>query len=216
VLCRCRYFVLYEYGGLYVDLDMECLRPIDASLNQSDCVVSQEPLEHATFLAPVGTPLVSNALMACRPGHPFMAHVIASLPAYTGWLTWNSVLWATGPYMLTTVYRDYRRRRRRQWNAADVVTVAAPGVFQPTPDDSMVDYMRRVCLRPDVADEQRALCARVTGYDFGRSGVYPAGAFTVHHWTHSWVGRRNDPYGLLNDRMKRFDVAELIQPVRHS
>jgi len=203
--------VLFQYGGLYADLDMECLRPIDAALNQSDCILSQEPLEHAQFLAPVGTPLVSNALMACRPGHPFFAHVIASLPSFTGWVTWNSVLWATGPYMLTTAYRDYQRRRRRRLDA-DVVTVAAPVVFHPTPDDSMVDYMRRVCLQPSVMAKQKALCGRLIGYDFGRSRVHPASAFTVHHWTHSWVGRRNDPYGLLNDRINLFHVEKLIQP----
>lgn len=202
--------MLYQYGGLYVDLDMECLRPIDAALNQSDCIISQEPLEHAEFLAPVGTPLVSNALMACRPGHPFFAHVLASLPSYTGWMSWNSVLWATGPYMLTTAYHDYQRRRRP--SNADMVTVEAPDVFHPTPDDSMVDYMRRVCLRPDVKVAQKALCGRLVAYDFGRSGVHSASTFTVHHWTHSWVGRRNDPYGLLNDKMQRFDVVELTQP----
>jgi len=202
--------VLYEYGGLYADLDMECLKPVNTALNQSDCVVSQEPLEHAEFLAPVGTPLVSNALMACRPGHPFFAHVITRLSSHAGWVTWNSVLWATGPYMLTTAYWEYERCRRR--SNGDVVAVAAPDVFHPTPDDSMVDHMRRVCLRPDVKLKQKVLCERLTAYDFGRSGVHSASAFTVHHWTHSWVGRRNDPYGLLNDRMKRFDIAELIQP----
>jgi len=202
--------VLYEYGGLYADLDMECLKPIDTALNQSDCIVSQEPLEHAEFLAPVGTPLVSNALMACRPGHPFFAHVISRLSSYTGWVTWNSVLWATGPYMLTTAYHHYERCR--PWSNADVVTVAAPDVFHPTPDDSMVDYMRRVCLRRDIKTKQKALCERLAAYDFGRSGVHSSSALTVHHWTHSWVGRRNDPYGLLNDKMKRFNVAELILP----
>jgi len=202
--------VLYQYGGVYADLDMECLRPIVTALNQSDCVIGQEPLEHAEFLAPVGVPLVSNALMACRSGHPFFAHIIASLSSYTGWVSWNSVLWATGPYMLTTVYGDYQRRRRRR-SRADVVTIAAPDVFHPTPDDSMVDYMRRVCLQPDVMTRQKALCGRLRGYDFGRSGVHSASAVTVHHWTHSWVGRRNDPYGLLNDKMKRFDVAELVK-----
>lgn len=207
----CRYFVLYEYGGLYADLDVECLRPIDGALkdSSSDCLLSQEPLEHAEFLAPVGAPLVSNALMACRPGHPFLAHVIAALPSHAGWIWWNSVLWATGPYMLTKVYHAYERGRR--WSSEDGVTVAAPDVFQPTPDDSMVDHMRRVCRGPGVAGRRRSLCGRLAAYDFGRSGAQPAGALTVHHWTHSWVGRRNDPYGLLNDQMKRFDVAELIQ-----
>jgi len=199
--------VLYAYGGLYADLDMECLKSVDTVLNQTECVVSQEPLEHAEFLAPVGTPLVSNALMACRPGHPFFAHVISRLSSYAGWVAWNSVLWATGPYMLTTAYRDYRPAASN----SDAVAVAAAGVFHPTPDASMVDYMRRVCLRPDVKTSQKGLCDRLTAYDFGRSGVHSASALTVHHWTHSWVGRRNDPYGLLNDRMKRFDVAELIQ-----
>jgi len=200
--------VLYEYGGLYADLDMECLKPVDTVLNLTDCVASQEPLEHAEFLAPVGRPLISNALMACQPGHPFFAHVIVGLSSYTGWVTWNSVLWATGPYMLTTAYREYRRQ---QSASSDMVAVAAADVFHPTPDASMVDYMRRECLRPDVKMSRKDLCERLTAFDFGRSGVHSSRALTVHHWTHSWVGRRNDPYGLLNDRMTRFDVAEIIQ-----
>ena len=45
--------VLYEYGEVYADLDMEALRPLDDIVTQYSCILSQEPLEHAHF-SPMG------------------------------------------------------------------------------------------------------------------------------------------------------------------
>jgi hypothetical protein len=215
-----RYFVLYEYGGLYVDLDMECLRPIDGAIDDKDCLLSQEPVEHALLLAPVGVPLVSNALMACRPAHPFFAHVISGLRSYTrSWLMTsnNDVLSTTGPYMLTTAYHRYNGagwwywlRRLTAAGSSPAVAVADADVFQPSPDDSMVDYMRQVCQHQQqpASGGKTSICARLNGYDFGRRTSDKA--YTTHHWTHSWVGRRNDPWGLLNEQLNRFDITELV------
>ena len=54
LLCFCRYFVLYEHGGVYADLDSECLKPIQPIVEDYSCILSQEPLEHAHFLGPLG------------------------------------------------------------------------------------------------------------------------------------------------------------------
>ena len=46
-----RYFILHKYGGVYVDLDFEALRPLDALLShKGDCVIGAEPSEHAVVL----------------------------------------------------------------------------------------------------------------------------------------------------------------------
>jgi hypothetical protein len=225
---------------------MECLRPFEKYLaNHSsrpgaDCIVSQEPIEHALFLAPHGVPLVSNALMACRPQHPFFARVTSGLPWYAGGrsgTSWNDVLRGTGPYMLTVAYRGYVQGN--DWiawllgmSSADgkhsPVQLAEADDFHPSPDDSMVDYMRQVCVESHQSSgadwwwawlgnlvsskstsvDEGAVCERLSAYDFGRRRS--SSAFTTHHWTHSWVGRRNDPWGLLNDLLKRFSVEELF------
>lgn len=234
---------------------MECLRSMEEFLvihsksPTADCFLSQEPEEHALFLAPHGAPLASNALMGCRPRHPFFAHVISGLDWYsTGWgrLVWNDVLRSTGPYMLTLSYREYWTRPGwMPWllglsRSSSLVQghlmplgLAAAGEFHPTPDDSMVDYMRQVCdnarsaaifstagrwfwqgggVSSDVSVRIGRACDRLRAYDFGRGRS--STAFSMHHWTHSWVGRRNDPWGLLNKHLKLFSIEELFDDRR--
>ena len=50
-----RYFLLYEYGGVYADLDFESLQPLDLFLGRKigttdvkvhGCIIGQEPFEH--------------------------------------------------------------------------------------------------------------------------------------------------------------------------
>ncbi|KAM5540450.1 hypothetical protein V8D89_005908 [Ganoderma adspersum] len=62
-----RYFVLYHYGGVYMDLDMGCLRPMDPLLVHSVILPRTKP---------VG---VSNDLMFAEKHHPFMAQTIHNL-----------------------------------------------------------------------------------------------------------------------------------------
>ncbi len=76
-----RYFVLYTFGGVYADLDMECLKPIDPLLFNRSCVFSEEPYEHVYILnRRVDDANVMNTIMACRPAHPFFKYLLAKLP----------------------------------------------------------------------------------------------------------------------------------------
>ncbi|MCA1553972.1 MAG: glycosyltransferase, group 2 family protein, partial [Chloroflexi bacterium] len=43
-----RYFVMAHYGGVYVDLDCECLRPLDTLLHGEQLVLGCEPDVHAS------------------------------------------------------------------------------------------------------------------------------------------------------------------------
>ena len=92
-----RYFVLYHYGGIYVDLDIGCLRPMDPLL------------VHPVILPrtkPVG---VSNDLMFAEKHHPFMAQTIHSLMKFDfSWvLNYPTVMFSTGPMFLSTQYGTY-------------------------------------------------------------------------------------------------------------
>ena len=197
-MLSCRYLVLYMHGGVYADLDMECLHSLDPVTTAHDCILSQEPEEHAHFLAPVGIPLVSNALMACRPGHPFFGDVIARLPSYAGWINWADILHATGPYMLTKAYHGLSNKPH----------LASPELFQPLVDSSMLDMMRQNCLpgsrqgsgsrtwSDTWVHNQRRMCAAIRGRSL--TDRAPSNAFTVHHFTHTWAGRKYDPKGVFN------------------
>lgn len=51
-----RYFILYHHGGLYADLDMEAVRPIEPLLRKHDhdfgVVLGSEPYDHGAIPPP--------------------------------------------------------------------------------------------------------------------------------------------------------------------
>eukprot|EP00798_Chlamydomonas_sp_ICE-L_P019947 gene19947-26655_t len=68
-----RYFVLYEYGGIYVDLDILCKKKLD-------------PLLHFNFTAPKTYPMgVSNDIMAAQKRDPFSHRLIHHLKDWDHW-----------------------------------------------------------------------------------------------------------------------------------
>ncbi|CCM03152.1 uncharacterized protein FIBRA_05274 [Fibroporia radiculosa] len=92
-----RYFILYHYGGIYLDLDIGCLRPLDALLTYP--VILPKTI-------PVG---VSNDLIFSEPGHPFMEQTIHGLMAFDhSWvLNYPTVMFSTGPMFLSAQYGLY-------------------------------------------------------------------------------------------------------------
>lgn len=86
-----RYFILYHYGGFYLDMDVESIKPLDNLLGEFELVLSKL----------VG---FSNAIMGTIPQHPLWLKVFEELknrqhnsdnktmPLYVGY--------STGPIML--------------------------------------------------------------------------------------------------------------------
>ena len=126
-----RYFVMYEYGGVYADMDFEALQSLSeivdddlrsenafresidlVSTESSDdnhvcAIVSQEPLIHAHVLYHVDR-LACNAITISAPGHPFWLHIIEY--ARTIWKDAkdkSDVLSTTGPKMMNEALRAY-------------------------------------------------------------------------------------------------------------
>lgn len=67
-----RYEILYKYGGIYVDADMECKRPVD------DLVRTARSIFAAWEVAGIWA---NNAFLGAQPGHPAMKQAIQALPA---------------------------------------------------------------------------------------------------------------------------------------
>ncbi|KAG1755586.1 glycosyltransferase family 32 protein [Suillus lakei] len=82
-----RYFILYHYGGIYLDLDIGC-----------------PPSSGSTI--PVG---VSNDLIFAEKGHPFLAQTIHNLVTFDhSWiLNYPTVMFSTGPMFLSFQYSLY-------------------------------------------------------------------------------------------------------------
>lgn len=108
-----RYLLLQTYGGLYVDLDFECLKPeFPLLLEDADFVAGKEPCDHARRYG--REHIICNALMASVPNHPFLEHVIARMTSHPhGWDVRHGrdILDSTGPFLLTDAYKDFKSKK---------------------------------------------------------------------------------------------------------
>jgi inositol phosphorylceramide mannosyltransferase catalytic subunit len=99
--------LLYRHGGVYADVDFECLRPVTPLLEDVDF-----------FVGAFKPGRVTNALIGSVPGHPLLARAIREIRPRS---TWGAVdKSGTGPSFL-----------RRMVKAFPDVTVFEPDVFYP-------------------------------------------------------------------------------------
>lgn len=158
-ICRVdavRYFLLRHYGGVYADLDFECLRPLDRLLDGRGLVVGLEPASHVAMHMPAARlkEIVCNAFMASEPRHPFWDHVIARLVESRGE---PSPLDATGPFFLTRALASYRDQRQVSLMPAELLYPA------------------------DTWD-----CSEGRLFDLEQWRRLTARAYAIHHWVGTW------------------------------
>jgi hypothetical protein len=98
-----RYLVLQHFGGVYADLDTECLQPFDTLIEGKELLLPLEPqlhLQSAPATAAGMRRVVGNAWMASAPGHPFWELVVTELRSRRHV---PGALESTGPFMLSSV-----------------------------------------------------------------------------------------------------------------
>jgi hypothetical protein len=89
-----RYELLYQHGGVWVDTDFECIKPIDGLLTGVDC-----------FAAWVTDQWLNNAIMGSVPGHPFIGRLIDGLPDSLAAFAGEAPRVVSGPQYLTRQWR---------------------------------------------------------------------------------------------------------------
>lgn len=90
-----RYEILHRHGGVYVDADLECLKPLDSLLPDVGCFAGWEVQDR----------WVGNTILGCTPGHPFMRALIANLPGNVQARAGCRPNKLTGPQYLTRIHR---------------------------------------------------------------------------------------------------------------
>jgi mannosyltransferase OCH1-like enzyme len=90
-----RYFILWEYGGIYADMDYECMKNFYHNLPKGRVSVSESPYKQNEH--------VQNALMASPPRHPFWGSLVETGIKVKHKGTWD----ATGPRLLDNVMQTY-------------------------------------------------------------------------------------------------------------
>lgn len=64
--------IIYRFGGVYADVDFECLRPLDLLNHTYDFYTALQPFD--AFFVQLGA-----ALFAAHPGHPILKHCIETI-----------------------------------------------------------------------------------------------------------------------------------------
>lgn len=84
--------ILHQFGGVYTDMDAECLKPLDPLLSRAGWVPR----------SPNDPTLVTNAVMGFEPAHPWLRRVLEGMPA-------NAEAWR-GRRLVDTVGGKYLTR----------------------------------------------------------------------------------------------------------
>lgn len=99
-----RYMIMYIYGGIYVDLDYNCLKSVEEIIGERDLVLVREPEEHENAM---NCQLISNSLMASTARNPFWLSVIDSIKckysAICSSVSVPTAVHTTGPKLLADV-----------------------------------------------------------------------------------------------------------------
>lgn len=103
-----RYFVLYHFGGMYLDMDTVCKEAFPF-----DQVESGPSPDYALFKSTLPTG-ITNDFMISTAKHPAYASAIAQLPVFFRntrfWARlqpYVTIMLASGPFFLTLVVKDY-------------------------------------------------------------------------------------------------------------
>lgn len=106
-----RYELLLQFGGVWVDCDLECMRPLDVLIRDVDCFAGWE--KQAQW--------VGNSILGSVPGHPFMRALVGGLAANVRRRIGARPAVMSGPQYVTRMYRGYAKQ----------VTVFAEATFYP-------------------------------------------------------------------------------------
>lgn len=107
-----RYMIIYKYGGVYADLDTECLNPINTWLNEDyDMIVCPETDIHYcqwTFAASAGHPVLKSVLDTIKEkllnpeyGSPHFVHT------HTGPSIWTEGINKALDFKIDNLISDY-------------------------------------------------------------------------------------------------------------
>jgi FkbM family methyltransferase len=109
-----RYEIIHRFGGVYLDGDMEALRPIDPLLEGFEFIAGRE-----------GSGAVCNALVGACAGHPLLKAIIDALPASCIANQRRGIPFQSGPGFLTRIIDG------GGWASRAGVRIFPPAFFYP-------------------------------------------------------------------------------------
>jgi len=122
-----RYEILYRFGGVYLDVDFECIKPLDILHHTYDFYAGIVPLSCQSFIA--------NGVIGSCPGHPILKHCIDTVKN-----NWGSsdTLRRTGPFHFQEAFWQIGKHYR-----GPIIAFPATYFFPLTHEDALKNPTRR-------------------------------------------------------------------------
>ena len=210
-----RYILLYEFGGVYADFDVVCHRPLDIVITKYPCMLVPEPFEHAVLWYQSSF-VVINAIMMCKPKHPFLKQIVDSLPSRK---RIPGIVHKLGPGFLTEQYKKYISNTKHPslidtdqnsttpyfykglFPDTDDNGIYIPNTrfFMDSPSPALMQAVEKTCK--NAKDEPPTLRNRMCQVVKARGYKRAPGKFTFleHQWTHTWSNqKKRDKYEFIN------------------
>lgn len=156
-----RYFLLYKYGGLYVDLDFFCLKNVGPLFEDYKIVLGQMGNDFENHHS------IPNAFMASTPKHPFWESVFLTLEERKNT---DPVSFTTGSCVLHSVIKDWRESSHN--NLSEVKVCDSKYLF---PIHWYNQSLYEGSLNKEVLKNPKKM--------------FPE-AYAVTFWTHAWEAPR--------------------------
>jgi mannosyltransferase OCH1-like enzyme len=118
-----RYELLEQCGGIYVDLDFECLRPLDPLVENTHAFIGAIAPKHRDL----GAQTIETAILGSIPHLPFYSDLVQNL---RGWLD----CWAWHPSVAVRTGPQFFEKQLQRWyvvHGSVPLTVFAPEAFYP-------------------------------------------------------------------------------------
>ncbi len=156
-----RYELLYRYGGIYLDVDFICLKPLDVLL-QYDLWAAIMPVGNRGG--------VGNSTIGCVPGHPIMEDAILTLgESYNTYKKTKYIVEMVGP-------RHFQRSFMKFADSQTMNIIALPASF---------------FFPISIKDRRMALEAQSMGNDEVTKSFIKSETFAMHYWAGSWWNKRS-------------------------
>ncbi len=155
-----RYLILRKFGGVFVDIDLECLKSVEPLLINWPLFLSNEPPSHHDHPIAVRRKiqqLVGTSFLASIPNHPFWDCLIGRLSEFSGMY---DPLEATGSIFLSSVLAN------APWEKKADIGIAWYG--------SLNGF-------------DRALTYGGETFDLDTWEVWTREAYAVHRWAGTWA-----------------------------
>lgn len=174
-----RYFAIYYYGGVFIDMDFECLKGIDDLLllfKGAQVAFPAECSDNKTLLESPESH--ENNFLVSVPKHPFWQIVFNELKReHDGVFSWpeslkavEEVMKRTGPFVLTRSLKQFPKERM-----SEIFVIPSEYLFPLSWNEAVL---------PKFKHDMNAL---ESVHSILRAKNLPNEPFAVHYWMASWV-----------------------------